>query len=170
MTMRNAYVFLAFISVSNALKFKMPISSQELQRCEVGKSTISIAKLLGTQIFMSSLLYISPVQSAEGNTVVDKVAGYSLLIPSAFTIVKRNEPAVTLAQFQQEEILLAASSFVDVPGSFLKGASVSVTRTGARRLLKDFGIEWWFGPLAKLQDLGSAALIAELLILQRQGW
>ena len=53
--------------------------------------------------------------------------------------------------------------------SFAEGSSLSVTRSNAVRLLKDFDIEWWFAPLRALGDMGSAELVAELLVLQRQG-
>lgn len=73
------------------------------------------------------------------------------------------------SKFQQEQVLLAATSLSQSPGSSLKGASVSVTKTLARRLLQDFGVEWWFADLSSMKDVGGAGLVTELLILQRQG-
>ena len=67
-----------------------------------------------------------------------------------------------MLKYQTEEPLFIASSFVEA-------CSMSITKTNAPRLLKDFDIEWWFAPLNKLTDLGSAELITKLLILQRQG-
>jgi len=49
------------------------------------------------------------------------------------------------------------------------GSSLSITRTNAARLLKDFDIDWWFSPLNTMKDVGTPELIAKLLILQRQG-
>ena len=53
--------------------------------------------------------------------------------------------------------------------NFVEGSSLSITRTNAARLLKDFDIEWWFDSLKEMKDVGTAELIAKLLILQRQG-
>lgn len=52
--------------------------------------------------------------------------------------------------------------------SFRVGASLTVTRTAAGRLLKDFNIDWWFAPLNSMSDVGSADLISRLLSLQHQ--
>jgi hypothetical protein len=49
------------------------------------------------------------------------------------------------------------------------GASITVTRSNAGKLLKDFNIDWWFAPLNSMADVGSPELIARLLSLQHQG-
>ena len=69
--------------------------------------------------------------------------------------------APTIAKFQSEQVLLTASTLVEA-------SSLSITRSNAAQLLKDFDIDWWFSPLNSISDVGSAELIAELLILQRQ--
>lgn len=74
----------------------------------------------------------------------------------------RSTPTPRLMQYQIEEVLLVASSFAE-------GASLSVTKTIAPRLLKDFDVEWWFAPASKMSELGTPELIANLLILQREG-
>jgi len=56
-----------------------------------------------------------------------------------------------------------------VASSFVEGASLSVTKSYPTRLLKDFDVEWWFAPLSSFADMGSPLLVAELLVLQRQG-
>jgi hypothetical protein len=56
------------------------------------------------------------------------------------------------------------------PSSLLfTGASITVTRSNAGKLLKDFNIDWWFAPLNSMADVGSPELIARLLSLQHQG-
>ena len=139
------------------------ISPQDLLRNQLRQKlslVVAVIAPLATSVF--------PARSVE-SLLQDTLNRFNVLIPDGFTIVKRNVPPVTMSQFLSEEILLSASSFSDVPGSYLKGASVSVTRTQARRLLKDFEVEWWFAPIEKIEDLGSPQLIAQLLILQRQG-
>ena len=49
------------------------------------------------------------------------------------------------------------------------GASLTVTRTNAGRLLKDFNVDWWFAPLSSMSDVGSPELTAGLLSLQHTG-
>lgn len=49
------------------------------------------------------------------------------------------------------------------------GASITITRSNAGKLLKDFNIDWWFAPLNSMADVGSPELIAGLLSLQHQG-
>mmetsp|Transcript_6534 Transcript_6534/g.10991 ORF Transcript_6534/g.10991 Transcript_6534/m.10991 type:complete len:290 (+) Transcript_6534:46-915(+) len=93
---------------------------------------------------------------------VDNAARFSLNVPPSWLVMPRKTPTPTMLQFQVEEVLFVANSFAE-------GASLSVTRTNAARLLKDFDIEWWFAPLNTLADVGSPDLVTRLLILQRQG-
>ena len=53
--------------------------------------------------------------------------------------------------------------------SLFSGASITITRSNAGKLLKDFNIDWWFAPLNSMADVGSPELIAGLLSLQHQG-
>jgi hypothetical protein len=80
----------------------------------------------------------------------------------SWLVMPRKAPAPQMKQYQEEEVLFVANSFAE-------GASLGVTKTNAVKLLKDFDVEWWFAPLNTLGELGSAELIAKLLILQRQG-
>ena len=66
-----------------------------------------------------------------------------------------------MAKFQSEQVLMTASTFIEA-------SSLSITKTNAAQLLKDFEIDWWFSPLNSISDVGSAQLVAELLVLQRQ--
>lgn len=99
------------------------------------------------------------------STYRDYSNGFSLLVEPGWSIMPRKTPTPTMLQFQSEEVLFTGSRFNEDGGA----SSLSVTRSNAARLLKDFDIEWWFAPLKKMADLGSAELIAGLLILQRQG-
>lgn len=51
----------------------------------------------------------------------------------------------------------------------LEGASLTVTKVNARKLLKDNDIDWWFAPLTSMGDIGTADLISKLLSLHHQG-
>lgn len=127
-----------------------------------------------TSILADSLKYIGtfgaiaaiparPAFSAgEENIYNDPSNGFSLTVPPGWSVMPRKVPTPSMVKYEPEISLFIASSFAE-------GASLSVTKSNAPRLLKDFDIEWWFAPLTNIQDLGSPALIAELLILQRQG-
>jgi hypothetical protein len=92
----------------------------------------------------------------------DKSSGFSIDLPPGWLPLPRKTPTPTMMKYQTEEVLFVANNFAE-------GSSLSVTRCNAGRLLKDFEIEWWFAPLEKMEDVGSADLISRLLILQRQG-
>ena len=109
-----------------------------------------------------------PAAAAVGtveSTYVDSSNGFSVLVEPGWSIMPRKTPTATLLQYAPEEVLFTGSRFNEGGGA----SSLSVTRTNAIRLLKDFEVEWWFAPLNSMKDLGSADLIAGLLILQRQG-
>ena len=92
----------------------------------------------------------------------DKSSGFSIDLPPGWLPLPRKTPTPTMMKYQTEEVLFVANNFAE-------GSSLSVTRCNAGRLLKDFEIDWWFAPLEKVEDVGSADLISRLLILQRQG-
>lgn len=115
----------------------------------------SLPTLVGT-----SLVAIAADGSGD---YVDTSNGFKVTIPPAWASMPRKvPPPPTMTQFQTENVVLVANSFVE-------GAALSVTRANAGRLLKDFEIEWWFAPLEKFKDVGDSKLVAELMILQRQG-
>jgi hypothetical protein len=93
---------------------------------------------------------------------IDNENKFSLILYPGWSSMPRKVPSTKMSRFLTEESLYVASNFVE-------GGALSVTRTNPNRLLKDFDIEWWFAPASKIDDLGSAQLLAELLILQRQG-
>jgi hypothetical protein len=64
------------------------------------------------------------------------------------------------AMFKSQEILFSASNFAE-------GTSMTVVKTDARQMLKDANVEWWFGPLDTLREVGTPLLISELLIRDR---
>lgn len=64
------------------------------------------------------------------------------------------------AMFKSQEIIFSASNFAE-------GASMTVIKTDARQMLKDANVEWWFGPLDTLREVGTPSLISELLIEDR---
>lgn len=101
--------------------------------------------------------------SLEKELYVDQKNGFSVMVPEGFNIMPRAPDVVRgLDKFLKEDRFVIGSNFVE-------GCSFGVTKTQAQRLLKDFEIDWWFAPIGSLQDMGSPQLIADLLILQRQG-
>ena len=57
---------------------------------------------------------------------------------------------------------------VYVASNLAEGCSLLVNNIDARALLRDAGIEWWFGDLDTLKELGTPTLLADLLIKQRK--
>ena len=57
---------------------------------------------------------------------------------------------------------------VYVASNLAEGCSLLVNNIDARALLKDASIEWWFGDLNTLRELGTPPLLADLLIKQRK--
>lgn len=131
----------------------------------VVRSARSIAAMLGGMMVVPSLARSEMVEVSESvlrGLFSDPVYRFAVIIPPSWTVIPRKSSAVTLARYLPEELLLTASSFAE-------GASMSVTRSNAQRLLQDFDIDYWFAPLNAITDVGTADLVARLLILQRQG-
>lgn len=101
-------------------------------------------------------------ETFDSELYIDSNHRFSLMLLPGWTKFPGKTPTPTMLKYQTEESFLVSNNFQE-------GTSMSVTRTNAVRLLKDFDIEWWFSPLQRMSDLGSPELIAELLILQRQG-
>ena len=120
--------------------------------------TVAASALLVPAVFARPVL----ASDDEGTLVVDPKGGFSVRFPAGWTRFEGRQPTPTMLKYQTEEVLLVGNSFVE-------GASMGVTKTNAPRLLQDFGVEWWFAPLEKISDVGSPALVADLLVLQRQG-
>ena len=124
----------------------------------------ALATALASILVVREPLSAAAADSTE-STYKDSANGFSLLVEPGWSIMPRKTPTATMLQFQPEEVLFTGSRFNEGGGA----SSLSVTRTNAARLLKDFDVEWWFAPLNNMGDLGSAELISGLLILQRQG-
>ncbi len=104
----------------------------------------------------------SSAQAGTAGLYEDK-NGWSIVIPDpSWTSMPRTVPTPTMLEYTIEEVMFVGSSFAE-------GASLSVSRTRAPKLLKDMKMDWWFSPLSGMKDVGSPELIAKLLILQRQG-
>ena len=120
-------------------------------------------------VALATAVFIKPTPAMASDVIEstyrDYSNGFSLLVEPGWSIMPRKTPTPTMLQFQSEEVLFTGSRFNEDGGA----SSLSVTRSNAARLLKDFEIEWWFAPLKKMADLCSAELVAGLLILQRQG-
>jgi hypothetical protein len=102
------------------------------------------------------------IVNADDDIYRDDKNNFSLFVPPGFNKMPRKVPTARFVSHQVEESLFVATQFAE-------GAALSVTRSNARRLLYDFEIEWYFAPIEKIGDLGNPDLIAELLVLQRQG-
>lgn len=124
----------------------------------------AIATALATILVIKGPSSAAAADTSE-STYRDFANGFSLLVEPGWSIMPRKTPTATMLQFQPEEVLFTGSRFNEGGGA----SSLSVTRTNAARLLKDFDVEWWFAPLSNMGDLGSPELISGLLILQRQG-
>ena len=147
-------------------------SSSEVPESPKDRADRSCSKnLLGT-LLSTALVTATYVKSsaaavdiAPESTYKDYANGFSLLVEPGWSVMPRKTPPTTMLQYLSEEVLFTGSRFNEGGGA----SSLSVTRSNAARLLKDFDVEWWFAPLNSMSDLGSADLIAGLLILQRQG-
>jgi hypothetical protein len=115
-------------------------------------------------VILSFPLFISlPVmaQQLKDGYYVDNEQKFALTLPPSWFAMQTKVTVPKLTQYLSEDILFSASSFTE-------GSSLSITKTNSVRLLKDFDIDWWFSPLNSISDVGSAELVAKLLILQRQ--
>ena len=118
--------------------------------------------ILWTALFGPIVLPLkSNAQVQETRFYLDKKFKYSIEIPPSWSIMEKATTVPAMAKFQSEQVLMTASTFIEA-------SSLSITRTNAAQLLKDFEIDWWFSPLNSISDVGSAQLVAELLVLQRQ--
>jgi len=118
--------------------------------------------ILWTALFGPIVLPLkSNAQGQETRFYLDKKFKYSIEIPPSWSIMEKATTVPAMAKFQSEQVLMTASTFIEA-------SSLSITKTNAAQLLKDFEIDWWFSPLNSISDVGSAQLVAELLVLQRQ--
>lgn len=167
--------------MGQALRFNRVIGRREagveLKSREYSINDIErVKKLKGMQmlakLFVSSTVLLTqgiPKTSADDSKelpleglYVDNIERFAIVIPPAWFPNTKKISASKLTRYQSEDILLTATCFVE-------GASMSITSTNAPTLLREFNIEWWFAPMKSISDVGTAELIARLLILQRQG-
>ena len=140
---------------------KFPRSPKEfMQSCKTRRLIQILAgATVGVNINKGS--FLARATQVEAGVYVDNVNGFSVDVPVGWIVLPKKDPSTTLTRYRIEDVLFVASNFVE-------GASFSITRTDARRLLKDFNIDWWFGPLDTIGEVGNAVIISELLLNQRQ--
>ena len=129
-----------------------------------GREELLVRALQGTAA-MGAAAVASPRwagAAVDDGVYRDAKGVFSLQIPPSFSTMPSKVPTPSLAEFTTEENLLSATSFAE-------GSSLSVTKTNAAILLKDFQIDWWFSQLDTMKDIGPPPLVATLLVLQRQG-
>lgn len=134
-------------------------------------SSVSSAYLLRNKVQAISVeeenkLYGVKTFLTDDGLYTDLDNRFSVTLPAGW--VKYPRPPVKL---RVNELLLKDIKFADTilaAKNFAEGTILSVTRSDAVRLLKDFNVEWWYAPLSKLTDLGPPKLIAELLVEQRE--
>eukprot|EP01031_Cornospumella_fuschlensis_P040328 gene40328-49143_t len=124
-----------------------------------------VRRILASSVVVQTVSPIpvrATISSLQG-LYTDNEAKFALLVPPSFVVnAKKVIKRIIPSAYGEEDVLFSATSPAE-------GASIGVTRSDARRLLKDFDVEWWFADLNSLEDLGTAELTATLLILQRQG-
>ena len=150
---RSLYIaVLAFISAVYSSKIPAKIN-------DFSKSMIS--KALMSQLYFVGL-GTAKILADDGydRIYIDQRNKFQINQADGWTLMPR-EVKNSLSQYMHEEIALVGSNFVE-------GASLSVTKSRVRQLLKDMKIDWWFDNFKSINDLGSSDLIAELLIRQRQ--
>lgn len=138
----------------------IPTSLREVNRVETGK--VLMRALGAATVIGGSRISESKAVSGSDEVYRDANGRFTIAIPPSFSIMPRKVPTPSLLEYTTEESLLSATSFAE-------GSSMSVTKTVAPLLLKDFKMDWWFSPLQTIKDVGSPSLIATLLVLQRQG-
>jgi hypothetical protein len=109
------------------------------------------------KLYLDTQAYFDEINKFKINTypgwkIISKIS------PSEKAMFSLNPNSVI---YKPQEILFSASNFVE-------GATLTVIKTDARKLLQNADIEWWFGPLNELNELGTPELIGELLGLQRE--
>ncbi len=150
-------------SLSMSIKSSMDSSDSRSDASIIKTRSMNLVRtILFTSLPTLGTSLVAMAADGSGD-YVDIMNGFKVIIPPAWASMPRKvPPPPTMTQFQTENVVLVANSFVE-------GAALSVTRANAGRLLKDFEIEWWFAPLEKFKDVGDSKLVAELMILQRQG-
>ena len=158
-------VFIIYTSINYINSHKSPIQHTRSNILNNIQKISKFTLLPLTTTILSSTSNSLPVSAALDNDngyYYDKLNNFKILLPQGWNAMPKRTPTARLMKYQVEESLFVATQFAE-------GAACSITRSNARKLLYDFQIEWYFAPLDKIIDIGSPELIAELLVLQRQG-
>ena len=141
-----------------------PSSLPDMHRLETRKALIRVMRAATVVATLNVEATSGAAASTSGLEEVyrDVNGRFKIFIPPSFSVMPRKVPTPSLLEYTAEESLLSATSFAE-------GASLSVTKTNAPLLLKDFKMDWWFSTLESIKDVGNPPLIATLLVLQRQG-
>ena len=107
---------------------------------------------------MTPVQRVSAAQD-EQSEYVDKAEKFSLLLPAGFVALPKKSSAGSGAS-QPVQVLLTANDFTHQ-------AAISIGKTFVPQLLIDFSVPSKI--ISKIGDIGTAKIVAELLILQRQG-
>lgn len=118
-------------------------------------------------LFTTSILLpirINSARAADNVPYVDNAEKFSIILPAGFVNVPRKsgQSKGSTGAAQPVEVLLTANDFASQ-------AAISVGKTYVPQLLEDFSIPWSKRAISKIEDVGTAKIVAELLILQRQG-
>lgn len=141
-----------------AESFTSPLS----YRRDILNRMTHVAKAVSILTPVVILYPLSKVVADDKAIYIDKGLGYYLQVPPGWFVSSEKKSTPQITRYASENVVFSATNFAE-------GTSMSVTQSNARQLLKDFDVEWWFAPLNKFTDLGSSELVANLLILQRQG-
>jgi hypothetical protein len=137
--------------------------SQEYRRRAVGVTRgIAFSSILSVVAARSSALQCRAEEPAT--TFIDSDNKFSVDIPQGFITMPKKSVASSGdgTTSRPVEILLVAQDYA-------KGAALSVGKTYVPQLLQDFSVPWAEKPIKGIADVGTARIVAELLILQRQG-
>ena len=172
-------LILAFIIISEALKTPRVFNAKGIKSRSIrmgsdpseplsssARIKSEIRGVLAGAVATGSLLMgggrANAATPSQEGVYIDTINKFRIDTPPSFTVQARKVPTPTMLEYVTEESFMIATSFAE-------GSSLSVTRSNAALLLKDFNVDWWFSPLNSLKDVGNPPLIAQLLILQRQG-
>jgi hypothetical protein len=117
-------------------------------------------------LFATSSILLPSNANADNPVLsyVDNQENFSITLPAGFVSVPRksSQSKGSTGAAQPVEVLLTANNFASQ-------AAISVGKTYVPQLLEDFSVPWSKRAISKIGDVGTARIVAELLILQRQG-
>ena len=136
-----------------------PVSLQQ-QAIRSSLNRLSILTTAASIVLLTPVVSI-PVAGAEEqqSEYIDKTEKFSLQLPAGFVAMGKKSSTSSGAA-QPVQVLLTANDFTHQ-------AAISVGKTFVPQLLIDFSVP--SKTITKIADIGTAKIVAELLILQRQG-